>query len=202
MADASEGRDVYEDICVPLGCHNPFHEHHNASRLSRLVDPQDPAFDSILQVLSDMAEANVDFSPEIVEAAVKAGRSRHARQQPTPTLVPAPRRELPDGPVVYYVRRGNLIKIGTTVRLHRRMNELMPDEILAVEPGGEALERARHEEFRDLALTSRGEYFFPSPTLIAHLERVRSEHGAPPAGLPCLVGGSRRWALASTDRLV
>ncbi|WKD36517.1 GIY-YIG nuclease family protein [Streptomyces xanthophaeus] len=193
---------MYEDICVPLGCHNPFHEHHNDSRLSRLVDPQDPAFDSILQVLSDMAAAAVDFTPEIVEAAVKAGQARHARKQPTPTLAAAPRQKLPTGPVVYYVRRGNLIKIGTTTRLHRRMNELMPDEILAVEPGGEALEHARHEEFRELALTSRGEYFFPSPALIAHLERVRSEHGAPPAGLPCLREGSRRWALASTQRLV
>lgn len=195
---------MYEDICVPLGCHNPFHGHHNDARLSRLVDTDDPAFESITQVLADMAEAGVDFTPEIVEAAMKAGRVRHSRQQvsPEPELVPEPRGGTPSGPVVYYARRGRLIKIGTTIRLYRRMSELMPDEVLAVEPGGEDLERARHEEFRELALTSRGEYFFPGPALIAHLSRVRSEHGAPPAGLPALHGGSRRWALASTERLV
>jgi hypothetical protein len=87
---------------------------------------------------------------------------------------------------VYYVRIGDVIKIGTTGAFKQRMNTLMPDEILAVEPGGLQLERLRHREFAHLRV--RGERFSPGDDLMAHIASVRAEHPEfPEAGTPRLV---------------
>lgn len=195
---------MYEDICVPLGCRHPFHDHHDESRLSKLVDPADPAFHSIAEMLTDMASAGVAFTPEIIDAAVKTGRARHARKHKIPAMQPQPERTAAEGSVVYYIRRGNIIKIGTTVNLRRRMLTLMPDEILAVEPGDATLEQQRHRQFEAQRVDRQSEYFFPSPDLREHIATVRARHGAPPAALPRLAAASRNWAtpLAETDRLV
>lgn len=83
--------------------------------------------------------------------------------------------------VVYYVERGNLIKIGTTSNLVRRMLELQPDRILAVEPGGLHLERQRHRQFQDAAvLVQRGrEHFHRTEPLLEHIGVVVTKHGRP-----------------------
>lgn len=53
------------------------------------------------------------------------------------------------GPVVYYVSMPPYIKIGTTRSFRRRMREFytQPEDVLAVEPGGRALEASRHQQF-------------------------------------------------------
>ena len=196
---------MYEDICVPLGCCNPFHDHTDESRLSRLVDTEDPAFDHIAEVLADMAGSGVEFTPEIVAAAVKMGRLKHSRDDLPRAIAPVEKRWKHTGqPVVYYIRRGNLIKIGTTMRLRSRLTALMPDEVLALEPGDEITERQRHRQFAALRADPRGEYFFPGAALQEHVSRVRVAHGAPPADLPTLQGASRAWArdLEETDLAV
>lgn len=184
---------MYEDICIPLGCHNPFHDHHDESRLSKLVDTTDPAFHAIAEVLKDMVAAGVEFTPEIIAAAVKTGRIRHEREQQM-TLPPEPRQAAVDGSVVYYIRRGHLVKIGTTVNMRGRMLALMPDEILAVEPGDWYLEQKRHRQFEAQRVASQSEYFYPSPSLREHIASVRAAHGAPPADLPRLEAASRDWS--------
>ena len=183
---------MYEDICVPLGCHNPFHDHHDESRLSKLVDTEDPAFHAIAEVLKDMAAAGVDFTPEIIGAAVKTGRAKHERAQQM-QLPTQPRQASVAGSVVYYIRRGHLVKIGTTANMRTRMLALMPDEILAMEPGGWKLEQRRHRQFEAQRVEPQSEYFYPSPALREHIESVRVAHGAPPADLPRLAAASRDW---------
>ncbi len=82
--------------------------------------------------------------------------------------------------VVYYVRVGELVKIGTTRRrIQTRMGTLPPDrQLLATEPGGPILERARHLQFQHLRFN--GEWFIPAPELWRHITAVRGEHGEPP----------------------
>lgn len=82
---------------------------------------------------------------------------------------------------VYYVRKGSLIKIGTTANYRPRMNGLKPDEILAVEPGSYKLEARRHEEFAEDRCTTgtRAEWFRPSPPLLAHIAILRAAHDLP-----------------------
>ncbi|MFN2636864.1 MAG: hypothetical protein ABR585_07560 [Gemmatimonadaceae bacterium] len=90
----------------------------------------------------------------------------------------AARRKLYSGQsVVYYIRVGDLIKIGVTTNMKARMPQLMPDEILATEPGGPDVERARQAQFAHLKV--RGERFEAGPELTGHIAKVRETYGAP-----------------------
>lgn len=186
---------MYEDICAQLGrCLNPTHDHgEGASRLSRLIDADDPAFDHIAQALTEMSAAGVQLNAETIKAAVKLGHHRFRSELPPVKIARVETHWRPSGHVVYYIRRGNMVKIGTTKNLRERLNGLMPDEVLAIEPGGRALERERHAQFADLRSGARSEYFFPGVALQRHIAHVRAEHGTPPADLPTLKGASRAW---------
>ena len=76
--------------------------------------------------------------------------------------------------VVYYVRMGEFIKIGTSTNVPRRLGELYlrPDALLATEPGGATLERQRHREFADERFDR--ELFEPSDRLLQHIEALRA----------------------------
>jgi hypothetical protein len=80
--------------------------------------------------------------------------------------------------IVYYISRGDLIKIGTTAYPEARFASLIPDAILAFEPGDRMIEAARHRQFARLR-QGRGEYFRRSPALMRHIEKTRTSHGAP-----------------------
>ncbi|MET8866516.1 GIY-YIG nuclease family protein [Nonomuraea sp. NPDC004580] len=86
--------------------------------------------------------------------------------------------------IVYYVRIGNNIKIGWTTNLKQRMTTLMPDEILATEPGEEQLERLRHQQFAHLRVPPGRERFRPDPELLDHVEMLRSHYGPPSETFP------------------
>lgn len=83
----------------------------------------------------------------------------------------AKRREELD--VIYYVQVGELIKLGTTTNLARRMNGYPPDAaVLATEQGSYGLEGERIEQFSEY-LAGRREWFHPGPRLVAHIESLR-----------------------------
>ncbi len=166
----------------------------------KYIDRDDPAKLPILYVFRDFEVAGIAVTPETAEIAVKLGRLQHERtmekraaheQQLEETRAAnaaslAFQKLLDDQPdgVVYYVRRGNLIKIGTTRAFVNRMRSLMPDEILAIEPGSYSLENQRHQQFaeqrygRDQRGT-KSEYFHPSEVLLQHIKAVRERHGVP-----------------------
>ena len=83
--------------------------------------------------------------------------------------------------VVYYLRVGELIKIGTTNNLDQRLKAYPPDrEVLALERGGTGLEALRLRQFRHL-LAGRREWFTPADDLLAHIDQVRARAGKVPA---------------------
>lgn len=92
-------------------------------------------------------------------------------------------RESGAGYVVYYARLGlNHIKIGTSNALPRRMKELRvvnPENLLAAEPGGYKVEKARHEQFKKWRWNPRTEDFGEGPDLLEHIKATRAEHGDP-----------------------
>ncbi len=90
--------------------------------------------------------------------------------------VPDPDLALPVVEVVYYIRWGDRVKIGTSSQPRRRLAVLWHEELLAFERGGRPLERARHREFADLRLG--GEWFAAEPRLLAHVARVAEAGGA------------------------
>lgn len=83
--------------------------------------------------------------------------------------------------VVYYVRVGEQIKIGTTQQiLSRRFTDLPPGrQLLAVEPGGEQVEKARHTQFALERVAVNREWFTPSARLWIHIADLREKYGEP-----------------------
>lgn len=88
--------------------------------------------------------------------------------------------EIPDGDlappridVVYYIRFGDRVKIGTSMNPRQRLSTLWHDEVLAFERGDRLLERARHRQFESVRL-GRSEWFSASPELEAHIDTLRA----------------------------
>ena len=94
-------------------------------------------------------------------AEIDAAKEAHA------TGAPAPAES-----VVYYMRVGNRVKIGYSTNLASRIASVMPEEVLAVEPGGRMLEGVRHRQFADLRVTR--EWFRHEGALVAHIEKLQA----------------------------
>lgn len=73
--------------------------------------------------------------------------------------------------IIYYIKFGSRIKIGTTTNLVGRLKTIPHDTVLAVEPGGRTLEHQRHREFAAHRIT--GEWFAPAPELMSHIATLR-----------------------------
>lgn len=107
------------------------------------------------QFVVDLQRAHKDAAPETSRATLKFGRPQ----------------------AVYYLKLGNRIKIGTTTNLPQRLLAVPHDEVLAVEPGGNATERNRHAQFARHRTT--GEWFKAHAELNDHIAAIRSIHGEP-----------------------
>lgn len=80
---------------------------------------------------------------------------------------------LPHSPVVYFLRTGGMVKIGTSTRLLSRVNDLslsLSDVVLVV-PGGEDVETAYHERFARQRVHYKREWFWVRGPLLAFLEQ-------------------------------
>ncbi len=149
-----------------------------------LIDTADPTWPAVAAVLSEFAAAGIDLDAAAVTMALKLGKQRWALAAPDVDAEPPPPAFA--GSIVYYVRRGNLIKIGTTTSPRSRFGDLLPDEILAVEPGGRPEEIRRHKQFRHIRC--RGEYFRYTPELRDHIAAIRASGGEPNPAWPTAAG--------------
>lgn len=166
----------------------------SGSALLALVDQNDPAFTGIVGVLHEMRSAGVELDESAVRTAVAMGRGRCKAMRSPKAAKPGPE----DGEsIVYYVRRANLMKIGTTRCPNERFATLLPDEILAWEPGSQATESARHREFAAWRLGG-SEFFEISDALTRHTTNLRERHGEPDPSWPTLASVSSIGAWRST----
>lgn len=76
-------------------------------------------------------------------------------------------------PVVYYMRMDRLVKIGTSRAIYRRVAQIMPQGVLAVELGDRELERLRHTQF--ITQHSHGEWFWLNDEIWAHIVKLRDD---------------------------
>ena len=84
------------------------------------------------------------------------------------------------GPVVYYIKYAELVKIGSARDLEARLASYNPGgELLAVEPGDRDLERKRHSELAVHRIYGN-EWYAATPPVLHHVKLVRSKHGEPP----------------------
>lgn len=80
---------------------------------------------------------------------------------------------------VYYVRQGDLIKIGYTDNIKQRMRAYAPTgELLAVHPGTLETEKDMHRKFA-VALDQGREWFRQRPELMAHIAETVNQFGDP-----------------------
>lgn len=70
--------------------------------------------------------------------------------------------------VVYYIRFGNRIKIGTSANPRRRLAGLRHDELLAFERGNRQVEQRRHAQFAEYRIL-RTEWFDINEALTRHI---------------------------------
>ena len=80
-------------------------------------------------------------------------------------------------PVVYFVRIGQCVKIGTTTNLRQRVRSfyLGVEDVLAIEPGDSQLETAHHQRFRNSRVTDdyRDELFRLDEEISVHVKLLR-----------------------------
>lgn len=196
---------VYGDPLVPVELRDkdaglrPSHK-----KILSLIDTTDPAWPTAVAILREMADAGVEINEVTHGIAVKvaahrmatADAQRHSSRRITYVAVPLASM----GSIVYYIRRGDLIKIGTTADPARRFAALLPDEILAFEPGGRNEETYRHRQF--IHLRGRGENFRQAPELLEHIRAVREMYGNPDPSWSTIANHrASRWASEQSDAL-
>ncbi|MGW5519112.1 GIY-YIG nuclease family protein [Nocardia africana] len=74
--------------------------------------------------------------------------------------------------VVYYAQFRDMVKIGTSSDLHRRLREFPNERLLAFEFGDRKLEAKRHRQFAEFR--GVGEWFESHPDIMGHVERLRA----------------------------
>lgn len=119
----------------------------------------------------------LEKAEETINTAFEIEHNELKLLRPDPAEIERKKRERQEHAVVYYVRLRDTIKIGYTSDMRGRMASLLPDELLAMEPGGEALERMRHRQFAHIKI--RGERFEIAADLLAHVEMLRGHFGKP-----------------------
>lgn len=150
------GRDLYDEVCMIRRC---------------LRAPMDKAPIPIcfthVREIGSLYGAMFDYT--------------FGREQDVVDHVPMQLNRRANG-VVYYIRIGDHVKIGTSTDLRGRMDALyaQPESLLATERGSYELEGQRHRQFDAERVNKRRELFNPSPRLLAHIENLRALAGLEP----------------------
>lgn len=114
-------------------------------------------------------EAPFEICPEHYQAVVRHFAAlQRAQQHETKrtskrTVNATSRRARGNAGLVYFVRHGDVVKIGTTQDLTQRLTAIPYDELLATIPGGPDVEGQWHRRFAHLR--TRGEWFRDAPEL-------------------------------------
>lgn len=141
----------------------PGERHDPAARLMmEHVEAGDVTTGEIMREFLPLRRYGVAITEDMVRQAIE---SIIKRRRPEPP----PKPKLPD--VVYYMRIGNRVKIGTSTNLVERLKALNPEELMVTEPGGPDTERSRHRQFADLR--THGEWFKLEGPLLEHIERLK-----------------------------
>lgn len=133
---------------------------------------QSPSWGYVLDYLRVLGELGIhahnmglDMFQRCVQAA-EAKMEEAVKDRPPP---PEPNTKGHDS-VVYYMKLGDLVKIGISKRIAQRVMAFNPQRVLAVEPGSHALETVRHHQFTELH--EHGEWFRYEQPLKEHIRQL------------------------------
>jgi len=146
--------------------------------LTEMIKPGDPGYGQILMEIRKLDSYGVEITQDIIRNVICEiqGSDQPIRGQAPnePSVLPQDGSVIVQDEVVYYIRIGNRIKIGTSVNFPLRMAQLNPEEIMAIESGGYTLEHHRHRQFADIRV--HGEWFAFDAKLKAHMDQVRQNN--------------------------
>lgn len=127
------------------------------------ISRDDPRFPLIYKAVVDAGMQGMDTAdPKVANAVATKALAAHERTK---------NREATD--VIYYIQVGDLIKVGTTSNIKRRLANYPPNAVvLATETGSFMRETERVEQFAEY-LAGRREWFHPGPKLMAHIEELQ-----------------------------
>lgn len=156
------------NVCCWPECFAPA-EHHDAPLCETHLRTAGMAW--LRDNIETVREVTGAASQEIMFDRVR--RDAEHRRPEREAQASAARAEREAGAIVYYLRIGDVIKIGFTTNLHQRLAglRLNPSAVLATEPGGRDQEYRRHQQFADERY-GRREDFAPSDRLLAHIEHL------------------------------
>lgn len=133
---------------------------------------ESPSWAFVLDYLRTLSEIGIEASTmglDMFQRCVAAAESKWAEASAEPPPRTSPNTK-PHESIVYYMKLGNLVKIGISRRLAQRAMTFNPQRILAVEPGSHALEKVRHRQFVDLH--EQGEWFRYEQKLKDHIRQI------------------------------
>jgi hypothetical protein len=140
-----------------------------AHRLAEFIPTSSPYFGRVLLRVDEIEGLGVTITPDVMREVILKIHETDQHKKDLSRRLQAGRKNQ----VVYYMRVGDRVKIGTTINLQHRMAHFNPEELLATETGGHHLERQRHRQFGHLRTT--GEWFKYEDDLRAHIDQVRSQ---------------------------
>lgn len=144
------------------------------------VKPGDPIYSAVISKIMEMKILQVEITAELMERIIDSEIYKGQDAPPPPPSAAAPIQRKPQairesvdavGEVVYYMRIGNRVKIGTSTNLRRRLASLNPEELMAVERGGRTVEACRHRQFA--GLRTNGEWFRLEGELAQHIKEIQ-----------------------------
>lgn len=139
--------------------------HPLAQQIREEFDLNTPGVGHGLTRLAAMRRDGKEITIEEARACIQTYVDHHAR------LI-AKAEEKARRSVVYYMRLGDLVKIGWTTNLQRRRDVINPQEVMATEPGGRQVELRRHRQFDDLRV--HGEWFQLEPPLTEWIKGLKA----------------------------
>jgi hypothetical protein len=133
---------------------------------------QSPAWGLVLdymRVLGDLGINADNMGIEMLQRCVEAAEAKLQQVNKDRPPAPEPDAKQHDA-VVYYMKLGNLVKIGTSRRIAQRVIAFNPERVLAVEPGAHGLETVRHHQFA--SLREQGEWFRYEQPIRDHISQI------------------------------
>lgn len=141
-----------------------------ARRLSEFIPTSSPYFGRLLLRLDSIHQLGAKITDDIMHDVIMDIHADDQVKKDRSAKLQAGRKHQ----IVYYMRIGNRVKIGTTTNLKVRLEAINPEELLCTEPGGHPLEKQRHRQFA--ALRTHGEWFRLEGELQQHIDGLRSHN--------------------------
>ncbi|MFD0902346.1 GIY-YIG nuclease family protein [Actinomadura sediminis] len=134
-------------------------------------DPDTPGVAGGLLRLRKLKEYGAEITIDVARACIRESIARAEIID----RVRKKRDERAQSPLVYYMRLGDLVKIGWTTNLKSRREAINPQEVMATEPGNDKVERQRHKQFADLRV--HGEWFRLESPLTEWIDQLKAAYG-------------------------